>query len=59
MSDYEEKYKAFCIDDKMKRDFSNYSVGVEILSPLGDTHTETILIEGGKTTITQKESKHA
>jgi hypothetical protein len=59
MTDYEEKYKAFCIDDRMKRDFSDYSVGVEMLIPLGEKNTETILINDGKIYATHKEDKRA
>ena len=59
MTDYEEKYKAFCLDDRMKRDFSDYSVGVEMLISLGVKNTETILIDDGKTSTTHKEDKRA
>jgi hypothetical protein len=59
MTDYEEKYKKFCIDDRMKRDFSDYSVGVEMLIPLRENNTETILIDDSKTSATHKENKRA
>lgn len=59
MTDYEEKYKAFCLNDKMKRDFSDYSVGVEMLISLGGKNMETILIHDGKTSTTHKEDKRA
>lgn len=59
MTDYEEKYKAFRIDDTMKRDFADYAVGVDMLSSLGETEIETILIEGRTTSVTPKEDERA
>ncbi len=59
MTDYDEKYKAFCIDDRMKRNFSDYAVGVEMFISLGEKKTETILIDDGKTSPVHKEDKRA
>lgn len=59
MTDYEEKYKAFRIDDRMKRDFADYAVGIEMSGSLGEVQIETVLIEGRKTPVTQKEDGRA
>ncbi len=59
MTDYEKRYKAFCINDRMKIDFAEYSVGVEVLSLSGETQSETILINGDRTSVTRKEDKRA
>jgi hypothetical protein len=56
MTDYEEKYKAFRIDDTMKRKYANYVVGVDMLSPAGELPIETILIEESKKSITPEEA---
>lgn len=59
MTNYEDKYKAFCIDDRMKMEFSDYSVGVEMCNLLEITKTETIMIEFENEKIIHKENIRA
>lgn len=59
MTDYEEKYKAFRIDDTMKREFADYAVGVDMLSALGETQIETILLVEHKKIVISEEDARA
>lgn len=59
MTDYDKQYKAFCINDKMKIDFSDYSVGVEVLNLSTGIKSETILIDKDRTSVIRKEDNRA
>ncbi len=59
MTDYEKQYKAFCINDRMKIDFADYSVGVDVLNLSAEIQPKTILIDGGRISATRKEDNHA
>lgn len=50
MTNYEEKYNAFLIDDNVQKNFASYTFGVEMSSSPESIQIETVVIEDNKIT---------
>lgn len=59
MNDYEEKYSAFRMDEDMKKQFADYTIGIEMPPSLKPIQIETKVMEKGKSTVTDEGNDHA